>query len=216
MKYFKLTDTTNYGDIIHTLGRHAFEYVHGIDGWVRTAKLLRYLWDEDENYELYEEISEEEAHREIELRRECLGRMLGLAREIAGKAHGDQKDKAGRPYIDHPLRVAEDFLETEYRIVALLHDVCEDSDMTPHDLKEAGFSKRIVQAVTALTKQPDEEYNAYLRRVKENYIACAVKIADLKHNLEIDRLKDPTAEDYERLAKYKDAIEYLGDRQAND
>ncbi len=211
MKYFKLIDTTNYGDILRIIGRHGFEYIYGVDDWVRTSKLLQYLWEQSEKYGFYEEISEEKAFREIKVRGAYFAHMFNLAREIAEIGHQGQKDKGGQPYIRHPLRVAEGFRETEYKIVALLHDICEDSDITLRDLEEMGFSKRIIRSLAALTQRQDEEYNDYLGRVKQNHTARKIKIADLKHNLEISRIANPQAEDYRRLKRYKGAIKYLSE-----
>lgn len=89
------------------------------------------------------------------------------------------------------------------KIVALLHDVIEDTDVTVNDLREAGFSDEVVLAVSVITKKADEDYEEYLNRVKQNPIALRVKIADMEHNSDISRIKNPTEKDLKRLEKYK-------------
>lgn len=135
--------------------------------------------------------------------------MLIKAFRIAAKAHKGQKDKAGKAYIFHPLHVAAHTKGRKAKTVALLHDVVEDSDITLDDLKKAGFNDEIVEAVAAITKIKGEAYGLYLKRVKSNKIARAVKLADLAHNSDLNRLKSITAKDEARKKRYTKAIEYL-------
>ena len=51
---------------------------------------------------------------------------LERAIAIAAKAHAGQVDKAGAPYVLHPLRIMLRKSSIDERIVAVLHDVCED------------------------------------------------------------------------------------------
>ncbi|MPW25956.1 HD domain-containing protein [Alkalibaculum sp. M08DMB] len=131
-----------------------------------------------------------------------------LALKIAESAHKDQVDKAGKPYINHPLTVASAFEDDLRYSIAILHDVLEDSDITFQDLIDYGFSSEVIEALMALTKN-DEGYNTYLEKVKLNSLALDVKLEDLKHNMDLSRIKNPTEKDYERLKKYEYAIEYL-------
>lgn len=124
------------------------------------------------------------------------------------KAHRGQKDRGGRPYWTHPLHVALRCKGDE-RIVALLHDVVEDSDMSIPELKAKGFSKDITDAVDCLTRKPYVDYMTYIEVIKENPIARAVKIRDLEHNMDIRRIKDPSEEDFKRVEKYKKALGIL-------
>ena len=135
--------------------------------------------------------------------------MLKKALEIAKKAHAGQKDKGGRPYIEHPMTVASMVHGRKAKIVALLHDVCEDSDITLQDLREAGFSKRIVDAVDAVTKREGERYRHYLNRVKENRLATRVKIADATHNSDYTRIDGYSQEDVARSERYQNTITFL-------
>lgn len=134
---------------------------------------------------------------------------LEKALVIAAKAHEGQLDKAGENYILHPLRVMARMTTLEARIVAVLHDVVEDSDVTLTTLEAQGFSRVIVSAVDALTKRPGEEYEAYIYRAGADPLSRTVKLADLEDNCNMARIAEPRARDYQRLEKYRRAIEML-------
>lgn len=132
------------------------------------------------------------------------------AMKLAYEAHLGQVDKAGVPYIFHPIHLAEQMKDEDTTVVALLHDVVEDTKYTLKDLKDMGFTEKQVDAVSFMTHDKSEPYLNYVKRVKMNPIAKAVKIADLKHNSDITRVKNPTSKDYERLEKkYKPAMKIL-------
>ena len=135
--------------------------------------------------------------------------MIDIALAIAKKAHAGQVDKAGIDYIQHPLYVAGQVKTEQEKAVALLHDVIEDSDVTVDDLLVSGLSNEVVTAVQILTKKKGQSYQEYLEKVKSNNLARVVKLADLKHNSDLSRLKSVTNTDYERVKKYKNAIRYL-------
>jgi len=128
---------------------------------------------------------------------------------IAAQAHAGAKDKAGAPFILHPLRVMLKTEDPTDRIVAVLHDVVEDSYWTIDALRERGFSEEILEAVDRLTHRPDESYEDFVRRAAENPIARRVKMADLEDNLQLSRIKHPTERDHARIAKYEWAMKYL-------
>ena len=132
--------------------------------------------------------------------------MLDKAIAIAKIAHEGQVDKGGQPYIDHPLRVMNNVDIVEEKIVAVLHDAVEDSDLTFEDLRLKGFSEEIVDAIAAITKQEGEKRNDYLKRVMNNPIALRVKIADMTDNADISRIPNPTEKDRERTRIYKKNI----------
>lgn len=108
---------------------------------------------------------------------------LSTAIKLAVDAHYGQVDKSGQPYILHPLRVMLAQERQDDRIAAVLHDVVEDSDSVGHGDILALFGADVHEAVFALTRQPDEEYRAFIRRAKSNPIARRVKIADILDNL---------------------------------
>lgn len=129
--------------------------------------------------------------------------MFDLALKIATEAHKGQFDKAGVPYINHPIAVANLVENSDAKIVALLHDVIEDTNITINNLIDYGFKKTIIDAIEVLTRKENEDYEQYLIRVKANSLAIEVKIADLTHNSDITRIQNPTKEDFERTEKYK-------------
>lgn len=145
-------------------------------------------------------------------------KMLAKAIEIAVEAHKGQFDRGGNPYILHPMWVMNEVkhLSTEHMIVAILHDVVEDTDVTIDDLKLAGFDLHITVAIGLL----DFRKVDYMTRIitisdysntKSDYnsligkLARDVKMADLKHNSDITRLKGIKPKDLERMAKYHEA-----------
>ena len=113
--------------------------------------------------------------------------VFETALEIAVKAHKGQVDKNGVAYFLHPLAVAGLLNSLELKTIAVLHDTIEDTDVTAEYLLEEGIPKYIVEAVQLLTKPEDEEYESYLRRVKENPLAKQVKLADLANNTDPKR-----------------------------
>ena len=128
---------------------------------------------------------------------------------IATKVHAGQKDKAGAPYLLHVLRVMMSVEKMDERIVALLHDVVEDSETTIEELANEGFSKKILRAVELLTKTEHKTYEDYIQEIKKNELARVVKSADLKDNMNISRLKTLTENDKLRIKKYKAAYKFL-------
>ena len=127
---------------------------------------------------------------------------------IAYNAHMNQFDKAGVPYIYHPIHLAEQ-METETEcIVALLHDVVEDTDITFKDL-EKEFPKDSIEALKLLTHDKKVDYMEYIKAIKKNDIAKKVKIADLIHNSDETRLENITLKDISRKEKYKKALDIL-------
>jgi (p)ppGpp synthase/HD superfamily hydrolase len=127
---------------------------------------------------------------------------LERAIEIAVQAHRGQLLKNGSPYILHPLHLMLTFNSVPEQIVAVLHDVVEDTNWTLDDLLREGFSPEVIEAIGLLTHADSEPYDAYIERVAKNPIARRVKMADLKHNMDITRLNAFGAHDAARLEKY--------------
>ncbi len=137
-------------------------------------------------------------------------KLTRLASKIAYKAHEGQTDKAGVPYIFHPIHIAEQMDSEESCVVALLHDVIEDSDITLEILSKY-FNDDIIAALRVLTKKENDDYVMYIKRVKTNKLATKVKIKDLEHNRDLTRLDEVTDKDRKRSLKYWEAIRYLED-----
>ena len=133
------------------------------------------------------------------------------AMEIAYKAHHGQVDKSGVPYIFHPIHLAEQMATEEECIVALLHDVVEDTEMTFEQL-EKDFSEAVIQALKLVTRDQKEDYMQYVEKIKINPIAKKVKLADLHHNSDKTRLEKMTLIDLKRNEKYQKAIEFLNEK----
>jgi (p)ppGpp synthase/HD superfamily hydrolase len=135
--------------------------------------------------------------------------LYDKALQIAVRAHKGQKDKAGHDYILHPIRVSERCDDPRAKIVALLHDTIEDTDVTADYLREEGFTEEIVEAVLAVTRSEGEEYDDYVRRAAQNELGRMVKRADLEDNMDNRRLPELTDRDVERLRKYLRAWQYI-------
>ena len=137
--------------------------------------------------------------------------MLGKAILVAAHAHDGQLDKSGKPYILHPLRVMQqqDPGDETAQVVAVLHDVIEDTNITLADLKQMGFPPGVIDAINALTRKANEPYDKYIERVALNKIASKVKLADLTDNMDLSRLDRITQKDLDRHSKYANAYAYL-------
>jgi len=135
--------------------------------------------------------------------------MTKRALSLCFEAHKNQKDKSGLPYVFHPFHLAEQMEDEETTVVALLHDVIEDTEYTIEDLQKAGFSQSVISAIALMTHDPQVPYMEYVRAIKSNPIARAVKLADLRHNSDMTRLDIITQRDEERAQKYLDAIVVL-------
>lgn len=121
------------------------------------------------------------------------------------KAHRGQKDKGGRPYFLHPLRVSMSVKDKRAKIVALLHDVLEDSEK--YELSDLYFlDDEQKKALKLLTHNKNDNYFDYIDGIKSSKIATAVKINDLKDNMNLNRLKNITIKDINRYRKYKKAM----------
>ena len=131
------------------------------------------------------------------------------AMTICFEAHKDQKDKSGLPYVFHPFHLAEQMEDETTTIVALLHDVVEDTDITLDDLKNEGLPDEAIEALKLLTHSPYVPYMDYIANIKNNKTATKVKLADLKHNSDLSRYNNITEKDIERQEKYLKAISFL-------
>ena len=116
--------------------------------------------------------------------------------------HQNQVDKQGIPYVFHPWHVAESMKTEDETIVALLHDVLEDTNTSVQELYELGLSKDVVEALITMTHQEGEDYFDYIERISKNPLATVVKIADLKHNMDITRFATEIIPD-KYLKKYQ-------------
>lgn len=131
--------------------------------------------------------------------------------KICFQAHKDQVDKSGMPYVFHPFHLAEQMMDENTTIVALLHDVVEDTDISFSDLEQEGFSDCIIDALRLLTHDDTVPYMDYVKKIAGNPIAKAVKLADLKHNSDLSRLDAIDEKALKRVEKYNEAIKILNE-----
>ena len=141
--------------------------------------------------------------------------LLEKALRIAVNAHAGQVDKSGKPYIFHPVRVCCRCFTDEEKIVALLHDTIEDTDITAEDLLSEGFPRHIVDAILSISRKEGESYEDFVRRSSLNPLGRSVKLHDLEDNMDISRLEQVTEKDLERLNRYIKAYTYLETMQKN-
>ena len=120
-----------------------------------------------------------------------------------------QSDRFGMPYVFHPFHLAEQMADEATTVVALLHDVVEDTELTFEDLEKQGFNDEIIKALMLLTHEKSVPYMEYVGEIKKNKIATKVKLADLKHNSDLSRLSVIDEKTLERKAKYEKAIKFL-------
>jgi len=132
-----------------------------------------------------------------------------IALQIATQAHFGQVDKLGNNYITHPTRIAAKFIgDTDLQSVALLHDVLEDSSVTEEVLRKL-FLASVVDAVVAVTKRAGQSYDCYLKQVKANKMALAVKLADIEDNMSrLDQLTYSATKN-RLVKKYEHALKEL-------
>ena len=135
--------------------------------------------------------------------------LLEKALAIATKAHAGQTDKAGAAYIFHPIRVSCRCFTDEEKIVALLHDTIEDTNVTADYLLSEGFPRNIVDSILSVTRNENESYEDFIKRCHLNPIGRQVKLHDLEDNMDISRLPQVTEKDLARLNKYIEAYRYL-------
>ena len=134
-----------------------------------------------------------------------------MALKLCFAAHKDQQDKSGMPYVFHPFHLAEQMQTEETTIVALLHDVVEDTDYTLEDLAAMGFDPVVIEALTLLTHDENVPYMEYVRTIKDNPVAKAVKLADLQHNSDLSRLDSVDEKALARREKYLKALALLNE-----
>ena len=133
------------------------------------------------------------------------------AMKLCFQAHKDQTDKSGIPYVFHPIHLAEQMKDEDTTVVALLHDVVEDTDYTLEDLREMGFNQRVIAAIALMTHAEGVPYMDYVAKIKDNPIAKAVKLADLAHNSDITRMDVVDEKAIARVEKYAKAIRFLNE-----
>ena len=134
--------------------------------------------------------------------------MIAAARLIAKLAHAGQVDKAGNDYFSHPEAVAAMLDTPKEKVVGYLHDTVEDTDVTVEEIREI-FGDEIADAVALMTHAGGVPYMDYVKKIATNPVAKQVKLADLRHNSDVSRLKPEDEWAIARFEKYQRAIEFL-------
>lgn len=153
-------------------------------------------------YDKYEEIKNSE-------------NLIFKALELITILFENDVDKGGYPYIIHLMYVYKNVIGEDEKVIALLHDVMEDKKVTKDELLDIGFTIKQVDSVQSLTRIKPKEYKIYIDELIKNGTieALHVKLADLKHNMDMSRIKNPTIKDYERVEKrYAPAYEQIINR----
>lgn len=138
-----------------------------------------------------------------------MDKLLERAIKLAQKYHKGQFDKGGNPYIEHPLRVMEGVESINEKVLAVLHDVLEDCDVSRDKLINDGIPEYLVEKLEILCKGTNEKYFDYIDRIKVDQLTINVKLSDLEDNMNLKRLKEVTDKDMKRLEKYQKAKEIL-------
>ena len=131
------------------------------------------------------------------------------ALKLCFEAHKEQVDKSGMPYVFHPFHLAEQMTDEATTVVALIHDVVEDTDTTFEYLEKQGFSVEMINALKLLTHDKGVPYMDYIAEIKKKNIATKVKLADLRHNSDLTRLDVIDEKALNRKEKYEKAIKLL-------
>ena len=135
--------------------------------------------------------------------------------ELVCRVFEDKTDKSGIPYIVHLSKVYQGVSDYIEKVCALLHDVVEDTDITFDELREFGYPNEVIEILSYLTKHKGEDYRDYIERIisSENIHVYNIKLSDLRHNMDINRIKNPTINDYERVTKrYAPAYEKINNK----
>lgn len=136
-------------------------------------------------------------------------KLLDKAAQICVSKHAGQRDKMGCAYFQHPMRVAMRCRTDEEKMVALLHDTIEDTDVTSEYLLAEGFPQSVVDGILSVTKREGETYEKFVARAKQNPIGRVVKLHDLEDNLDVLRLNEVTPDMAARFTKYLAARQFL-------
>jgi len=133
------------------------------------------------------------------------GELLNMMLVLVTDKFDGIYDKGGQPYVLHCLKVMY-YTKTddeELQCIALGHDLIEDTDTTAENLLHMGFTDRIVSGIVAMSKVKENfSHDVYMMQLRNNKDAARVKLADLRHNSDIRRLKDVGEKEIKRLAKY--------------
>lgn len=204
-KYFAITSEDGSKSVYKEEDRIKSVFSFGKEEWVPFSKIEEISIPGD----TIKEVSYDELEEILSSQRFLLDNLLELAVFVSKNAHEGQYDKGGKPYFSHPDAVAKALDDTEQKIIAYLHDVCEDTSLTLKDLASFGFTSHILYSLSLLTKEKHTPYMDYVKKIKTNRSSTEVKKSDLRHNMDLSRIPEPSEKDFVRLEKYKKALAFL-------
>lgn len=137
-----------------------------------------------------------------------------IAWAIAKEAHKGQVYKRSNmnwEYITHIKRVVHMLEDASWKvkIVAILHDVVEDSDILCWEIGDI-FDEEIAIAVHAISRvKKTESYTHYITRCGKNRIARKVKSADLADHI-VNCIRPDAPDNWKSmLDRYTEAMRIL-------
>ena len=138
-----------------------------------------------------------------------MSQYLNKAITVACKAHQGQSNINGEPYILHPLRLLVKAKSNEERIIAVLHDVIEKSNISLADLKNKGFDQNIISSIDSLSRRKSESYIDYIGRLMQNRISVKIKLLDLADNIKMHRENNKDGIYDTKINQYKNALKQI-------
>tara|TARA_B100001248_G_scaffold24004_1_gene15765 strand:- start:1861 stop:2286 length:426 start_codon:yes stop_codon:yes gene_type:complete len=138
-----------------------------------------------------------------------LSQYLHKAIIIACEAHQGQSSINGEPYILHPLRLLIKAKSNEERIIAILHDVVEKTNISLADLKNKGFDQNIISSIDSLSRRRGESYVDYIGRLMQNRISVKIKLLDLADNIKMHSENNDNGIYDVKINQYKNALKQI-------
>ena len=138
-----------------------------------------------------------------------MSQYLHKAITIACEAHQGQSSINGEPYILHPLRLLIKAKSNEERIIAILHDVIEKTNISLLDLKNKGFDQNIISSIDSLSRRRGESYIEYIERLMQNKISVKIKLLDLADNIKIHSENNDNGIYDSKIIQYKNALNQI-------
>ena len=138
-----------------------------------------------------------------------MSQYLHKAITIACEAHQGQSSINGEPYILHPLRLLIKAKSNEERIIAILHDVIEKTNISLADLKNKGFDQNIISSIDSLSRRRNESYIEYIKRLMQNKISVKIKLLDLADNIKIHSENNDNGIYDAKITQYKNALKQI-------
>ena len=138
-----------------------------------------------------------------------MSQYIHKAITIASEAHQGQSSINGEPYILHPLRLLIKAKSNEERIIAVLHDVIEKSNISLADLKNKGFDQNIISSIDSLSRRKSESYVDYIGRLMQNRISVKIKLFDLADNIKMHSENNDNGIYDTKIIQYQNALKQI-------